>query len=87
MDCQEDEDDDFSSLVADDAGDYSLVLSTGEFSSARGFDIKDDGTRAILLEQTEEQLRAFEEVDEFGWTVIYSLSWTTGGQLLKAIAG
>jgi len=82
----DDDNDVFVSLV-EETETYSLVLAEGIFSSARGFRIEEEGTRAVLIEQSEEEIDAIEETDEFGWTVVYSLSWTTGGQLLRAIAG
>ncbi len=62
--------------LVDDAEDYRLVLTDGEFTDARGLGVEERGTVAILLEQSDEEIEAIEEVDEYGRTVVYSLTWT-----------
>ena len=63
-------------LIPDRAEEYRVVLTDGEFAGARGFRVEEGGTVAVLLEQSEEDIQAIEEVDENGHPVIYSLSWT-----------
>ena len=73
------EDDDievFLELIPERAEEYRVVLTDGEFVGARGFRIEEGGTVAVLLEQSEEDIEAIEEVDENGRPVVYSLSWT-----------
>ena len=66
----------FVALVGD-AEDYRLVLTDGKFVEARGFEIVDEKTVAVLQEQTREEIEAIEEFDDRGRTVVYSLTWTT----------
>lgn len=65
----------FMALI-DDADAYALVLTDGKFVSARGFEIEDEGTVALLQEQSREDIEAIEETDDDGRTVVYSLTWT-----------
>ena len=58
-----------------DAEDYRVVLTNGKFIGARGFRIEEKGSVAILLEQSDEDVEEIDEVDEFGGTVVYSLTW------------
>ncbi|MHC4698117.1 MAG: hypothetical protein ACYTFA_15395 [Planctomycetota bacterium] len=73
----ENDDDEGELLMAlvDDAEDYRLVLTDGEFTDTRGFRVEERGTVAILLEQSDEEIEAIEEVDEYGRTVVHSLTW------------
>jgi len=75
--CPDGEDEDLMALILDtDAEDFSVLLSDGVFTAARGFRIEDDGTKAVLIEQSAEEIEAVEEMDEDGLVVAYSLTWT-----------
>jgi hypothetical protein len=69
------QDDVFMALIGDVSA-YSLILTDGKFVSARGFDLQEEGTVAVLQEQTREDIEAIEETDDDGRTVVYSLTWT-----------
>ena len=75
-DTDEEETEVFLALFGD-AEHYRLVLTDGEFVEARGFEMVDEQTAAVLQEQTREQIETIEEFDDHGRTVVYSLTWTT----------
>ena len=63
-------------VLLEDAENYRVVLTEGEFVDARGLTIEEEGTLAVLVEQDEDQIAEIEEVDDDGNVVIYSLTWT-----------
>lgn len=75
----EGEEDDVLVELMFDADEYRLVLTEGEFVDARGFELADEKTVAVLIDQSREEIEAIEEVDQNGCVVIYSLTWTVAG--------